>query len=848
LSIDLGDARQAVEYYEQSMTPRRSVGDRRNEAITFNNLGNAWLELGESQVALSHYDRAMPIIQSLGARREEAYSLNGIASVNLRLGLMQKALEAFNEALAIMREVKNRRDEAGVLQNIGLVYHTSGDFQKALEHYQQALEIAREVGDQFREAKLLNQLGNLHRLLDEPELANQRLQQSLVIARAINSRSVEADLLNSLGSFHASQGEYQRAIDYYQSALTIWQAIDNRAREAVTLNHLGEAWGALKEWPKALELFQRALPLSQATGDWSGAATALFGLARSQSAQGDLAQALIQIEAALNIVESVRGNASSEEMRASFLASKRQLYEFRLTLLMQLHKQRPKDGFDAAALRASESARARTLVEILSESRAEIRQGTNAELLEREHRLRQRINDKAQQVARLHGNKQRGAQAEALNKEITALLIEHEQIQAQLRASSPRYAALTQPQPLSLNEIQQLLDANTILLEYALGQERSYLWAVTPTSLESYELPARAAIQAAAKRAYELLLKSNQRVFRAQSQLALAELSRTLLGPVANRLSNHRLLVVSDGALQYIPFAALPKPEVSRRTMGAGQPLIANHEIVSLPSASIIPVLRQETQRRQHATQGVAVFADPVFRDDDQRVRQAVAQNLKSETWHAAKTQLGASMLVRSAGETGVGELMRLPFTRQEAEAIAAASGAKDNFKALDFTASRATVTQAELSRYRILHFATHGLLNSQHPELSGLVLSLVDQNGQPQDGFLRLHDIYNLNLNAEMVVLSACRTALGKEVNGEGLIGLTRGFMFAGASRVVASLWDVRDEATAELMKRFYQKMLKDGQPPAAALRQAQISMLREKRWEAPYYWASFMLQGEWR
>jgi CHAT domain-containing protein len=152
---------------------------------------------------------------------------------------------------------------------------------------------------------------------------------------------------------------------------------------------------------------------------------------------------------------------------------------------------------------------------------------------------------------------------------------------------------------------------------------------------------------------------------------------------------------------------------------------------------------------------------------------------------------------------------------------------------------------QAEWNRYRIVHFATHGLLNSQHPELSGLVLSLVDQKGQVRDGFLRLHDIYNLNLDVDMVVLSACRTALGKEVNGEGLIGLTRGFMYAGASRVVASLWDVKDEATAELMRRFYQKMFKEARPPAAALREAQISMLKENRWESPYYWAAFTLQG---
>jgi CHAT domain-containing protein len=189
----------------------------------------------------------------------------------------------------------------------------------------------------------------------------------------------------------------------------------------------------------------------------------------------------------------------------------------------------------------------------------------------------------------------------------------------------------------------------------------------------------------------------------------------------------------------------------------------------------------------------------------------------------------------------------RLRATRREAEGIVTLAREK-SLKAVDFQANRATATSAELSQYRLLHFATHGLLNSQHPELSGVVLSLVDEQGRPQDGFLRLHEIYNLKLGADLVVLSACQTALGKEIKGEGLVRLTRGFMYAGVPRVVASLWRVPDKATAELMKRFYQGMLREGLTPAAALRAAQVSLWKERRWRQPYYWAAFVLQGEWR
>jgi CHAT domain-containing protein len=271
--------------------------------------------------------------------------------------------------------------------------------------------------------------------------------------------------------------------------------------------------------------------------------------------------------------------------------------------------------------------------------------------------------------------------------------------------------------------------------------------------------------------------------------------------------------------------------------------------MISLPSASVLALLRRELAGRRPASKMLAVIADPVLQPDDPRVNNRMqGEAVASAAVGAAAGPAIGSDLLRSADETGVLNLERLVYTRREAEAILALAQNDRTLKALDFEASRATATAPELARYRIVHFATHGLINSRHPELSGLVLSLVDETGRPQDGFLRAHEIYNLKLEAELVVLSACQTALGKQIKGEGLVGLVRGFMYAGAPRVVASLWDVKDEATSELMKRFYQGLLKEGLRPAAALRAAQVSMSREPRWQAPYYWAGFVLQGEWR
>jgi CHAT domain-containing protein len=281
-----------------------------------------------------------------------------------------------------------------------------------------------------------------------------------------------------------------------------------------------------------------------------------------------------------------------------------------------------------------------------------------------------------------------------------------------------------------------------------------------------------------------------------------------------------RLLVVADGALQYVPFTALPGP--------AGTPLIAEHEIVYLPSASVLDTIRRD-HRPAAAPLDAAVFADPVFSKND--VRFAAARD--------------ASAPARTRASDG-GVYGRLHFSRREAETIAAVS--PGTFEALDFRAAKSTLLARDLRQYRILHIATHGTLNTEHPELSGLVFSLVDEQGRSIDGFLRLHEIYNLELGAELVVLSACSTALGKEIHGEGLIGLTRGFMFAGASRVVSSVWNVDDRSSSLLMSRFYTEMLTRRLSPAAALRAAQLALLRDPRWSSPHYWAAFGLQGEWR
>jgi CHAT domain-containing protein len=401
------------------------------------------------------------------------------------------------------------------------------------------------------------------------------------------------------------------------------------------------------------------------------------------------------------------------------------------------------------------------------------------------------------------------------------------------------------------------------------------VWAVTKNTLSVHELPNRTDIEKLARNIYELLVTPLQHVqdetvaqtssHYSKSGLQLieksAELSQMMLGPVADVLQNRRLLIVSDGALRYIPFAALPVPRPPTQSNAPRQTryLILDHEVVSLPSASILRELRRQEMVRQQQPFEVAVFADPVFESSDERVSRnaqfdkpgqpkQAARNLALKAKNPLDDRLTRAISNFEINRGNGFHLKRLLYTRREAAAIMSVFPNGRAMQALDFQANRKSAMSAAMSRYRIIHFATHALLNNDHPELSGLVLSLVDKMGQPQDGFLQLEDIYNLHLPADLVVLSACDTALGQEIKGEGLIGLTRGFMYAGAMRVVASLWSVDDSGTSELMTRFYKTMERDNLPPASALRAAQIQMLRQQRWKSPFYWAAFQIHGDWR
>ena len=891
-----GDKRKAIQYYEQALPLMRAVGDRAAEAHTTSNMGVAYSNTGEKRKALALYDAAAKIFRELQNRSALAEVTGNMGVTYDLMGEYQRALENHQSVLAINRELRDRNSEAVALTNIGNAYGGLGEFQKALDAYTEALAINRSLDNRRSQSISLNNIAWVHSSLGDDQRALKVHQESLDISRAVKDQRGIAISLNNVAAIYSELGDYRKALELHNEALPLRRAVGDVDGEANSLNNSGKTYMKLGELERARDHFERALAFHRSSGnllmlsstlrnlgalhlethdqravaeldealqlsrtihDPKGAAEALTGLARAARDRGNFAEMHERAADALAALESVRLGVASPTLRASFFASARDARDLDIEALMHLHAARPDEGFGDAALVVSERGKARSLLELLGENGAEIRRGVDATLLDRERKLESLISAKANQQMRLLAAKHSEAEAKASAEELDDLTAELEQIQSRIRQTSPQYSALTQPVPLNVKEIQtSVLDKDTVLLEYALGERKSFLWLVTPASVDIFELPPRAEVESAAKQVYELLTARNQsprnetasaraiRVRRADATFlaSAAKVSDMLLGPAAAQIEDKRLLIVGEGILQYLPFAALPEP--GRKATGKDQPspLMAAHEIITIPSASVVALLRRETTAREQAPKTLAVLADPVFSANDPRVAQ---QNKKAT---AAPQESMPSDAVRSATDLGLRDFVRLRFSRTEAESIARLAPGAQTLKALDFAASRDNVLNTDLGQYRILHFATHSLLNNEHPELSGVVLSLVDQSGRPQNGFLRLYDIYNLRLGSDLVVLSACQTALGRDVSGEGLIGLTRGFLYAGARRVVASLWQIDDRTSAELMRQFYEGMLVRGDRPAAALRSAQLAMWKTRGWETPYYWAAFTLQGEWR
>jgi CHAT domain-containing protein/uncharacterized protein HemY len=849
----LGELNPAEESARAALALSRGVADEQAEAAALRQLAELKRSAGETREALRLYQQASTYFQDGGDWRAQAQALNEAGFALYQLGETQEALNHLTRAWALQHFIKDARAEAVTLNDLGVVCFALGERQSALRYFGRAAELSQGLKENQRLAVALSNLGRVYHALGDWSQALAQSRRAWELRHAAGDRLGEANVLVSLGRTHFALKEYEQAQRVFSEALALYRAMREVRGEASTLIRLGEVDFVSQRRNEAVACFNEALQLGRAGADHQTEAEALYQLARVDCAQRELPAAQQRLATALELVESLRDQVGATELRESFFETVQGYYQLYNHVLMQQHKAQPQAGYDALAFTISERKRARSMLDLLSPQPT-----PNARLL-------------------------------------------------------------------TLAELQhRILKPGTLLLEYALGEQASYLWVVSHEALHSYELPPRAVIETAAKRVYRLLSEqadeagSARKVSWQEFGDAARPLSEMLLGSVAPLLAGQRLWIVADGVLHLLPFGALPLPRAAQFEPGvtdtspinwpnfpvspefgaAGQrkpetrniertrapqsesaaklkppsavlpisaqaaeaanwPLLLEHEIANCPSAQTLALLQQRDAARPAAPHALAIFADPVFGKYDDRVqlsaqaataklRPAVSASAKPIRERAAPITV-AELLAREEQERVPVLLPRLSFAREEAEAIVKIAAPQGVLKAFDFQASLARALSPELSQYRIVHFATHSRFSNEEPEASGLYFSLLNERGEPTRGLLRVNELSELKLNAELVVLSACETGLGKQVGGEGLVGLTRGLMAAGAKRVVASLWKVNDAATAVLMQRFYAALLGEQKlSPAAALRQAQLSLWQEAQWQSPYFWAAFVIQGE--
>jgi len=844
--------------FENALKLFAECRDRAGEARVHLFKGYIFGSIGDSERAVTEVSQGSDLYRAVGNKAGEAFCLTALGISRSIKRDVERAMALHREAAEIFRSIGDRQSQAITLNAWGQVYEFISDYSTALVNYQKALSMLGDnptgdvaAGSMFKIARMQRLLGNLDESLRSYE-------RCLQLSRAAGKQRTEVNALNEVALIYASKGNREQTVAQYGRIVKFYARISDPRGQATTLTILGNFLARNGEKQEALASYKKALAFSESCGDKSVLIATLSSLARVNRDLGALEDALRYAQRSIQIVEDLRTNVATPDFRTSYFSGVRQQYELLIDILMRCENAWPGRGYAAQAFLGSENARARSLIDMRAEVGADIRTGVSPALLERERGLQGLLRAHAAYQMDLSVRKSDAHTTAEVARQIDDLRDEYLQIEAQIRDRNPRVLALKQSAPLSLEQVQKdLLDDDSVVLEYALGEERSYLWVISRTSFGSYELPSRNNVEAAAQDVYQGLTarqlvgkldsgyQANVDVSDASYSEKALSLSRMLVGPANAQLGTKRLLVVTDGLLQYIPLDALPVPEpekVGADPISDRLPLVALHEVVMLPSLSTLAAIRQEKNRSQADDKIVAVLADPVFDNGDDRAPGNTSGRGASFTGNPNAPALRGIQVPAFDSAPA-----RLTHAAEEANAIVAVAPHGSAMLALGFDATRETAMSSLVGEYRIVHFAAHGFVNKEHPELSGILLSTVDRSGNKTNGFVPVRDIYNLNLSADLVVLSACESALGKDVRGEGLVGLTHGFMASGSKSVIASLWKVDDRATSMLMAEFYRSMLQDGLSPAAALRSAKEKIRREKSWQAPYFWAGFVLQGEY-
>jgi CHAT domain-containing protein/tetratricopeptide (TPR) repeat protein len=838
---DLERYSDAIERYNRALELQRQTAQPWETALTLSNLADAESAVGRMDIALDCLQRQERIRKDLSDEFGLSETWLGMADVYLMMGAPELALEKLIDTLPHWRPFRAQEDgkesEIAAYRNLGRAYAAIGNYGSAEAALVNAMKLARALGNRRITADILVVEAQLSPLRGDRDRSVKAAGQALAASRAAEYRRGEALALIELGKLRMGAGQVRSAVPQLQQALDIATQLGQPYDEANARRVLGMAQVALGEHSAASEEFMAALAIQRRIGDRFGEVQTLVEAGRLQESTGRLDRALATLEQALEVIDRTRSSLAAPELRASYLASQRAAYELAVRVLIRLHQKHPGGGYDVRAFNVSERAHARTLLDALGNAHATPDR-------EADRGVSVRLNALDASLHLLASSEQ----SRHRDERIAALLTSRNQLEleAQLQRTADSNRANESIAPLPLQAIrEQLLAVDTVLLEYLTGPQQSHLWVASRDGLHHYALPGEDAIRVAVRGLYRSLtaadrLPPNLGIAQRHAVLAAADgsashqaedLARTLLPIAPSLLGKGSILIVGDGPIQLVPFALLPAP-------GDPAHILADaHNLAVEPSASVLAQMRRS---RAPVTGGrVLVVADPVYSLSDPRFP------IVPQPASAALALAGYRPFIATPLDRRLKSLPALPMSRVEAERLVALAPGRAT-TLLDFDATPAAFKHLAENPFSIIHIATHTLLDDRYPDLSGLVLSLVDRKGRPIDGFVPLLDIYQMRLHAHLVVLSACETYIGNDLRGEGLLGLARGFLYAGARQVVASLWKVDDRATAVFMQRFYTALLRDKLSAPAALKHAQIEMSQDPAWRSPRYWAGFVLAGD--
>ena len=822
------DYAKAITFYEKSIEIRKAIGDHVNIGKTLPRIAMAYERLGELDLAARNYREAAEVNRAVGDADRTANELYNAAVPLKNSGRFLEAVECLSEALSIWEELGNQEKIGDSHNVLGNVYRRIGEFDAALEHYQKMQSIMEEIGDLEGLANGLSNLGLLFEHTGRYERAAETIEKALAIHRDFGDPVRVLNDLTQLGYVYRDLGDYEKSNSHTREALGVNIKVKDQRLQAVNLGNLANTENYQGKFEEAQNHYREALEITKTLNSPEITWPIFLGLGDNYERQGQYEEAMSYYQEALSMIETLRGTLMSEQFKSSFFAERHFVYESIVHLLNKLYHSRGEGRYAEQAFRLAERGKARSFLDLLAESLSRVRGGIDKELLEKQDAYLEALTKLRQELelASLDGvdtERIAGLKEDLQSKEGEYLLFRQD-----IKDKYPRYYDLQFPAPVNLASVQQnLLDRNAVLLEYFLGDSSSALWAVTNKKAELYRLPGRKDLQ----EQVEVLRYQFKNPYTGRIEdlvQASHRLFMTILEPAKEFLRRGKtLIIIPDGILHYLPFEALVSelPEDGESlAYHSLQYLVNSHPIVYGHSASVMSKLSLNRGLREFPEGKTFVaFGDPVFGKE-------------------TKT-LDGILSTRGGSRAG---LSRLPHSGDEVRRIAELFGEEAAGVYIREDATEANVKEeGNLEDVRYVHFATHGIINEKQPDFSGLVMT---QNENPdQDGFLEAAEIFNLKLNADLVTLSACESGLGRMIRGEGLVGLTRAFMYAGTPTVLVSLWSVYDRSTSELMVAFYDKLVNDKHNKAEALRAAQLSMIDGEVFSHPFYWAPFVLVGDW-